>query len=78
VHAAAGKLAVTAHQATGCRGYSRTDIIVGQDGPVFLEINNLPGLTRASFIPQQLAAAGISMKDFLARQLALARSRYIV
>jgi len=77
VHAAAGKVALAAHAATGCRGYSRSDMILGPDGPVFLEINNLPGLTRASFIPQQLAAAGISMQDFLSRQVGLARSRYM-
>jgi D-alanine-D-alanine ligase len=42
---------------------------------VFLETNTLPGLTRASFIPQQLAAEGTTMRDFLEGQLALARSR---
>jgi D-alanine-D-alanine ligase len=77
VHAAAGQVAVAAHQATGCRGYSRTDQIYTADGSVFLEINNLPGMTRASFIPQQLAAAGIPIKDFLAQQLELARTRYM-
>ncbi len=72
----AGRLALAAHRATGCRGYSRTDLILrdGSDGPevVFLEINSLPGLTRASFIPQQLAAAGISMRAFVEAQLAIA------
>lgn len=77
VHAAAGQVARVAHEATGCRGYSRTDIIFSSTGPVFLEINNLPGLTRASFIPQQLAVAGISMADFIARQLVIARTRYM-
>jgi hypothetical protein len=42
---------------------------------VFLEINTLPGLTRMSFIPQQLAAEGTSMKTFLEGQIALARRR---
>ena len=68
--------AILAHKAVGCLGYSRTDMIVDGSKPVFLEINNLPGLTRASFIPQQLAAAGISMTDFLNRQIALAKNRY--
>ncbi len=77
-HEAAGKVAIAAHESTGCRGYSRSDMILTADGLVFLEINNLPGLTRASFIPQQLAAAGISMQEFLSRQVALARSRYLV
>jgi D-alanine-D-alanine ligase len=71
---AAQKVALTAHETVGCRGYSRTDIIMGKDGPVFLEINTLPGLTRASFIPQQLAAAGIELGDFLERQIQIAQS----
>jgi D-alanine-D-alanine ligase len=74
---AAQTLALTAHQAVGCFGYSRTDMILSSDGqgPVFLEINTLPGLTRASFIPQQLAASGRPFRAFLERQVALARSR---
>jgi D-alanine-D-alanine ligase len=75
VAAAAQRLALTAHEALGCEGYSRTDLIVSQRGPVFLETNTLPGLTRASFIPQQLAAEGTSMLAFLRGQLALARKR---
>jgi D-alanine-D-alanine ligase len=70
----AQSVALTAHDAVGCRGYSRTDIIMGKDGPVFLEINTLPGLTRASFIPQQLQAAGIEMSRFLDRQIEIAIS----
>jgi len=68
-------LAITAHQALGCYGYSRTDLIVSARGPVFLETNTLPGLTRQSFIPQQLAAEGTPMRAFLEGQLALARQR---
>lgn len=68
-------LALAMHRALGCEGYSRTDVIVSSEGPVFLETNTLPGLTRASFIPQQLAAEGTTMRDFLEGQLALARSR---
>ena len=68
----AQSVALAAHEAVGCRGYSRTDVIMGTDGPVFLEINTLPGLTRASFIPQQLAAAGIEMRRFLERQVEIA------
>ena len=74
VHAKAGETAMTAHRALGCRGYSRTDIIMTALGPVYLETNNLPGLTKASFVPQQLAAAGISMRDFLLQQIALAKT----
>ena len=72
---AAQELALAAHRALGCEGYSRTDLIVDARGPVFLELNTLPGLTRMSFIPQQLAAEGTPLRDFLDGQLALARKR---
>jgi D-alanine-D-alanine ligase len=75
VSLAAQALAVTAHRALGCFGYSRTDLIVDAAGPVFLETNTLPGLTRRSFIPQQLAVEGTSMRDFLEGQIELARKR---
>ena len=68
-------LAVLAHRAVGCAGYTRTDMILTADGPVFLEINTLPGLTKASFIPQQLACAGLDLAEFLRGQVAWARAR---
>ncbi len=73
--AQAQALAVLTHRAVGCFGYSRTDMILTASGPVLLEINTLPGMTKASFIPQQLAAAGRDLKGFLAQQLELARRR---
>jgi D-alanine-D-alanine ligase len=75
VSRAAQQVALDAHRALGCEGYSRTDVICSERGPVFLEINTLPGLTRMSFVPQQLAAEGTSMKSFLEGQIALARRR---
>jgi len=72
---AACDVAVRAHRALGCEGYSRTDVIATDAGPVFLETNTLPGLTRASFVPQQLAHAKISLRDFLAGQVSFARTR---
>lgn len=65
------KLALQIHKAIGCRGYSRTDMILTDQGPVLLEINTLPGLSRASFIPQQLKVAGISMRGFFLEQINL-------
>lgn len=75
VSRAAQEIALGVHRAVGCEGYSRTDVILGPEGPVMLEINTLPGLTRASFIPQQLAAEGTDIREFLLGQLALARAR---
>lgn len=64
--------AVRAHRVIGCRGYSRSDFIVAADGPVFLETNTLPGLTKASLYPKALKAQGIDFVDFLNGQIALA------
>jgi D-alanine-D-alanine ligase len=52
-----------AHQSLGCRGYSRSDFIVSEQGiPWILETNTLPGMTGTSLIPQQAAVGGLSMK----------------
>jgi len=75
VSQAAQRIALAVHKALGCEGYSRTDVICGPKGVVFLEINTLPGLTGMSFIPQQLAAEGTPMLAFLEEQISLARRR---
>jgi D-alanine-D-alanine ligase len=67
--------ALRAHQALSCSGYSRSDFIVSKQGPIFLETNTLPGLTRASLYPKALKAQGIEFVDFLQDQIALAARR---
>ena len=67
--------AVRAHQALSCSGYSRSDFIVSDKGPIFLETNTLPGLTNASLYPKALKAQGIEFVDFLHDQIALAARR---
>ncbi|WP_375414902.1 D-alanine--D-alanine ligase [uncultured Bradyrhizobium sp.] len=67
--------ALKAHRAMSCSGYSRSDFIISEDGPVFLETNTLPGLTQASLYPKALQAQGIAFADFLNDQIALARKR---
>jgi D-alanine-D-alanine ligase len=67
-------MALLTHRVLGCTGYSRTDMMLTENGPVLLEINTLPGLTKASFIPQQLSAAEERFEAFLQRQLTLATS----
>ncbi len=47
----------------GCRGIVRVDFIVTHDGPQFLEINTIPGMTPESIIPRQAAVFGISQAD---------------
>jgi len=65
-------LAIKAHKALSCRGYSRSDFIISADGPVYLETNTLPGLTAQSLYPKSLKAQGIAFADFLAAQIDLA------
>jgi D-alanine-D-alanine ligase len=71
----AQSISIAAHLALGCEGYSRSDLIAGEDGVYFLELNTLPGLTTSSLVPQQLHEAGISFRDFLEQQVAIARER---
>ena len=49
--------------------------IVSDTGPVYLETNTLPGLTKASLYPKALKAQGIEFADFLQDQIALAAKR---
>ena len=69
------ELALLAHRALSCTGYSRTDFIVAKEGPVYLETNTLPGLTKASLYPKALAARGIDFADFLRDQIVIAERR---
>ena len=49
-----------------CNGIIRIDYIISKDGKIFmLEVNTTPGMTPTSFIPQQVRAAGMEMKDVL-------------
>ena len=68
-------LALRAHKALSCTGYSRSDFIVSDKGPIYLETNTLPGLTRASLYPKALKAQGIEFADFLHDQIVLAEKR---
>jgi len=67
--------AIKAHKALSCSGYSRSDFIVSEEGPIYLETNTLPGLTNASLYPKALKAQGIEFVDFLKYQIALAVKR---
>ncbi|MFD7072692.1 D-alanine--(R)-lactate ligase [Nocardioides sp. NPDC059952] len=61
------------YRALGCRGLARVDMFLKADGTVVLnEVNTLPGLTSYSRYPRMMAAAGISMTEFLDRAVTLA------
>lgn len=49
----------------GCKGFVRVDYIVRDSEIFFLEINTVPGMTEMSLVPQQIRAAGLTIKEFL-------------
>ena len=50
----------------GCDGIIRIDYIITEGEKVnMLEINTTPGMTATSFIPQQVRAAGLDIKDVM-------------
>ena len=54
------RIGLAAHRALGCKGMSRTDIIIDADGKCFvIETNTIPGFTKTSLLPQAAAEAGI-------------------
>jgi D-alanine-D-alanine ligase len=61
----AQECALTAHQALGCRGYSRTDMMIRDQDIFVLETNTIPGMTATSLFPQGAKAAGIDFPALL-------------
>lgn len=45
------------------KGFTRSEFIFHNNEAHFIEMNTTPGLSEASILPQQAAAAGISLKD---------------
>jgi D-alanine-D-alanine ligase len=68
----AREIALRCHRLLGCRGMSRTDMFVTENGVVTLEVNTIPGMTPTSLLPKAAAAAGISFPELLDRLIALA------
>lgn len=70
------RIALAAHEALGCRAYSRSDFILKSDGsPILLETNTLPGLTATSLVPQEAAVIGIDYPSLLSLLIDLALDR---
>ena len=64
--------AKTVYRALGCRGLSRVDLFLRQDGQIILnEVNTLPGLTSYSRYPKMMAAAGLSLAEVIDRIVTL-------
>jgi D-alanine---(R)-lactate ligase len=61
------------YRALGCRGLSRVDMFLKEDGTVVLnEVNTLPGMTSYSRYPRMMAAAGMPLVEVIDQIVSLA------
>ncbi len=64
-HQRAKELALAAHRALGCRGLTRTDMILQAGELVILEVNTIPGMTATSLAPRSAEADGMPFDDLV-------------
>ena len=56
-------------------GFSRSEYILVNDEPHFLEMNTVPGLTRESLLPQQASEANINLSDLFDNTIEMALNK---
>ena len=62
----AGEIAVICHHILGCRGISRTDMIIDRHNKIYvLETNTIPGMTPTSLVPLSAKTAGLEFSKLL-------------
>lgn len=66
-------LAIQAHVVLGCRGLSRTDMIINKNSEIYvLETNTIPGMTSESLFPKAAKASGMNFPKLLDKLVELA------
>jgi D-alanine-D-alanine ligase len=70
---ALAEAATLVHEALGLSQYSRSDFIVRNGKPYFLEVNTLPGLTLESLFPKAMKAVGGSLNELVEHLVETAR-----
>jgi len=66
--------ALTAHHLLGCKGFSRVDFRLDDEGGVFcLELNTVPGFTELSLLPMAALAGGLEFADLCGKIINLAK-----
>jgi D-alanine-D-alanine ligase len=68
------RIVLAAHRALGCRGWSRTDLMLRAHDrkPFLLEINTSPGMTSHSLVPKSAQSVGISYEQLCLDLLSMA------
>jgi D-alanine-D-alanine ligase len=70
------EMALRAFRSLGMQVYGRVDVVFPETGePFVLEVNNIPGMTEASLLPEAAAVAGISYVDLCRRIIELSLAR---
>ncbi|MGA2774622.1 MAG: D-alanine--D-alanine ligase [Candidatus Omnitrophota bacterium] len=65
--------ALSAHKLLGCFGYSRVDLILHEEGDIFvLEVNTIPGMTSTSLLPKAAGKIHIKFEELCMRLIKLA------
>ena len=66
------KQAKKIYQILNMKGFSRSEFIIVNGVPYFLEINTVPGMTEESLLPQQAKVASISLSELFDNAIQLA------
>ena len=66
------EVAKKVYKSLNMSGISRSEYILVNEEPYFLEMNTVPGLTEASLIPQQAEAAGLSLEKLFQNAIEMA------
>ena len=75
IHQKLEETAKKVYQILNLSGFSRAEYILVDNEPYFLEINMVPGLTKASLIPQQAVEAGISLQELFHNAIEMALNK---
>lgn len=60
----AQEVAIQGYKVLGCKGVARADLMLDEEGQVFvLELNTVPGMTSTSLVPKAALAVGLSFTD---------------
>ncbi len=70
--------AAKVYEALGMSGFSRSEFIIMDGVPHFIEINTNPGLSPQSIFPQQVQYANLELQDLFNNEIELAFSRKIL
>ena len=72
MHKKLEKTAKQVYEILNMSGFSRSEYIIVNNEPHFLEMNTVPGLTSASIIPQQATEANISLQQLFDNAIKMA------